>query len=177
MSRQPFVLIAALLVAVLLAQAPASALGQISDQALAERAIDIIRAYSPLSIFDDVSVTVNDRAITITGAVTMGYKREEIGARIAKIDGARSVTNNIVVLPASTTDAALRTRLAQAIYTHPAFWSYAAMSLPPIRIIVANGYVRLTGVVNNEVERTLAYALAQVNGVQSVKNELRIEKR
>jgi hypothetical protein len=30
--------------------------------------------------------------------------------------------------------------------------------------------------VNNEVERTLAYALAQVDGVLSVKNQLRIDK-
>jgi hypothetical protein len=29
--------------------------------------------------------------------------------------------------------------------------------------------------VNNEVERTLAYALAQISGVQSVKNELRVD--
>jgi osmotically-inducible protein OsmY len=174
MSRQllvPFVL--ALAVA---AAAPTRAFAQISDAALGEKAIDVVRAYSQIGIFDDVTVSVSDRAITLTGFVTQGYKRDELGARVAKIDGARSVTNNVQVLPTSNTDGALRTRLAQAIYTHPAFWQYAAMACPPIHIIVANGYVRLTGVVNNEVERTLAYALAQIDGVQGVKNELKIDR-
>ena len=156
---------------------PARASAQISDEALGEKAIGIVRAYPQLGIFDDVTVSIADRAITLSGEVTTGLKREELGARVAKIDGARSVTNNIQVLPPSTSDASLRLRLAQAIYTHPAFWGYAAMACPPIHIIVANGYVRLTGVVNNDVERQLAYALAQISGVQSVKNELRVDLR
>ena len=175
MTRQLFVMFVSAIVLTLSAPAPAAA--QISDEALGEKAITIVRAYSQLGIFDDVTVSVADRAIMLSGEVTTGLKREELGARIAKIDGARSVTNNIQVLPTSTTDGNLRIRLAQAIYTHPAFWGYAAMACPPIHIIVANGYVRLTGVVNNEVERTLAYALAQISGVQSVKNELRVDLR
>lgn len=162
-------------VAALVVSLPASA--QISDERLATTAIDIIRGYASLTIFDDVTVTVSDRALTLNGAVTAGFKRDEICARIKKIDGTRSVTDNIQLLPVSTTDAELRLRLARAIYTHPAFWSYASMACPPIHIIVANGYVRLTGVVNNEVERQLAYALAQIDGVQSVKNELRLDGR
>jgi len=175
MTRQLFVMVVSAIVLALSAPTPASA--QISDEALGQKAISVVRAYSQLGIFDDVTVSVADRAILLSGEVTTGLKREELGARIAKIDGARSVTNNIQVLPTSTTDANLRVRLAQAIYTHPAFWGYAAMACPPIHIIVANGYVRLTGVVNNEVERTLAYALAQISGVQSVKNELRVDLR
>jgi osmotically-inducible protein OsmY len=173
MTRQLIVTLASAIAVTLLTPARASA--QISDETLAGKVITVVRAYSQLGIFDDVSVTVADRAVTLAGEVTTGLKRAEIGTRVAKIDGARSVTNNIQVLPASTSDAGLRLRLAQAIYTHPAFWGYAAMACPPIHIIVANGYVRLTGVVNSELERTLAYALAQVDGVQSVRNDLRVD--
>jgi osmotically-inducible protein OsmY len=152
---------------------PLRASAQISDANLAAAVMNSVRGSSSLGIFDDVTVTVSDRAVTLTGAVTAPYKRDEIGARVAKIDGARSVTNNIHVLPVSPTDASLRIRIAQAIYTHPAFWQYASMACPPIHIIVEHGHVDLTGVVNNETERTLAYALAQVDGVMSVKNDLR----
>ncbi len=174
MSKQLFLVVAGVMAA-LVVSAPASA--QISDGKLATTAIDLIRGYPSLTIFDDVTVTVSDRALTLNGAVTAGFKRDEICARIKKIDGTRSVTDNIQVLPVSTTDAELRLRLARAIYSHPAFWQYAAMACPPIHIIVANSYVRLTGVVNNEVERQLAYALAQIDGVQNVKNELRLDGR
>jgi osmotically-inducible protein OsmY len=174
MSKQLLRLIVGV-VASLVVSMPAWA--QISDDNLATKAIEIIRGYSSLTIFDDVSVTVSDRALTLSGAVTAGFKRDEVCARIRKIDGTRSVTDNIQVLPVSTTDAELRVRLARAIYTHPAFWTYASMACPPIHIIVANGYVRLTGVVNNEVERQLAYALAQIDGIQNVKNELRLDAR
>jgi len=168
-SRQ--LLVASFLLAALALPLRASA--QISDDRLATAVITAVRGYSSLSIFDDVTVNVSDRAVTLSGAVTAPYKRDEIGARVAKIDGARSVTNNIHVLPVSSTDASLRIRIAQAIYTNPAFWQYAAMACPPIHIIVEHGHVELTGVVNNETERTLAYALAQVDGVMSVKNDLK----
>lgn len=173
MSRQ-LIVTSFLIVALAL---PLRAFAQISDERLGTAAITSVRGYSSLSIFDDITVTVSDRAITLTGAVTAPYKRDEICARVAKIDGARSVTNNIRVLPVSPTDASLRIRIAQAIYTNPAFWHYAAMACPPIHIIVEHGHVELTGVVNNETERTLAYALAQVDGVMSVKNDLKRDAR
>ncbi|HUL73459.1 MAG TPA: BON domain-containing protein [Vicinamibacterales bacterium] len=173
MSRQ--LLLMLVVAGALLVPQPAHA--QVSDQKLAERVLTSLREYSALTIFDDVVITVSDRAVTLTGDVTMPYKREEIGARVTKIDGVRSLTNRIAVLPALASDNNLRQRLAQAIYTHPAFWQYAAMACPPIHIIVDYGHVRLTGVVNNELERTLAYALAQIDGVVTVKNELKLDAK
>ncbi len=156
---------------------PIRASAQISDERLATEVITAVRGTSTLSIFDDVTVTVIDRTVTLTGAVTAPYKRDDVAKRVAKIDSARSVANNIRVLPVSSTDAALRVRIAQAIYTHPAFWQYASMACPPIHIIVEHGRVELTGVVNNETERTLAYALAQVDGVLNVTNNLKRDAR
>jgi hyperosmotically inducible protein len=80
------------------------------------------------------------------------------------------------VLPISQTDSDLRVRVAQAIYNNSAFWAYAAMPRPSIHIIVEGGRVMLTGSVNSEVDRSLAYALAQVPGAFEVKNNLRIDR-
>jgi hyperosmotically inducible protein len=149
---------------------------QITDAQLADRVASRIRDYAHFSIFDDVNVTVADRQVTLTGLVTQPFKRSEIGDRTARIDGVRVVVNEIRVLPLSTYDADIRMRVAQAIYNHPAFRQYAAMTCPPIHIIVENGKVTLTGRVNSNADRTLAYALAQVPGTFSVTNALQLDR-
>ena len=136
---------------------------------------DIARAvssYGRLTIFDDVSGTVDNGVVTLRGKVTMPYKKHDIGDRISRIDGVKEVANLIDVLPVSPQDDNLRYRIARAIYRNPSFWNYAAMANPPIHIIVEGGRVRLTGVVNSNVERMLARSLATGWGELSVANEL-----
>ncbi|HEX7780521.1 MAG TPA: BON domain-containing protein [Vicinamibacterales bacterium] len=155
---------------------PALARAQASDQDLQRQAMRAIHSYTQFTIFDDVSVAVSDRAVTLTGRVTMPFKRDDIGARVAKIDGVREVSNDIQVLPVSISDSRLRSKVAQAIYGNSTFWQYASMVNPPIHIVVEHSRVTLTGCVNNEVERRLAYALAsQVDGALSVTNDLRLD--
>jgi len=153
-----------------------TAAAQGADSALVARVADAIRASPHFSIFDDVNVDAKDGVVTLTGCVTMAYKRDEIAARAGRVEGARSVTNEIHVLPVSPTDAKLRTKIADAIYGHPSFWRYAAMTNPPIHIIVANSRVTLTGVVNTDVDRTLAVTLAHVPGAVDVTNKLRLDR-
>jgi hyperosmotically inducible protein len=148
---------------------------QVTDAEIAERVSQSVLTYPQFSIFDDVEIGVHDRTVTLTGRVTMPVKREEIGKRVAKIDGVRSVTNDIGVLPESRTDATLRVRVARAIYNHPAFWRYAQMTNPPIHIIVEGGRITLTGVVDSEVDRMLANSLAQVGGSFGVTNHLKLD--
>ena len=139
---------------------------------------DIVRqvnTYSRFTIFDDVNAQIDEGLVTLTGKVTMPYKKNDIGKRIAGIDGVREVQNNIDVLPVSIFDDQLRHRIARAIYGHPSFWNYAAMANPPIHIIVEHGRVRLTGVVNSNVERMLARSLATGFGEFSVESELRTD--
>jgi len=155
---------------------PCVASAQVSDTALAERVTQTVQRSGNFGIFDDVNVEISNRAVMLTGRVTTPAKREAIGDRVAKIDGLRGVTNDIQVLPNSPLDTRLRATAAQAIYGHSAFWHYASMANPPIHIIVENGRITLTGCVSSEVEKTLAYALAQVEGSFGVKNELRIDK-
>jgi hypothetical protein len=153
-----------------------TALAQISDSNLAEQVAGAVRRYANFTVFDDVTITVSHRTVTLSGAVTMPFKRDEIGARIGKIDGVKGVTNDIQVLPVDPQDVDLRQRIAHAIYNNASFWRYSSMACPPIHIIVAHGHVTLTGVVNSDAERLLANSLAQVSGTLSVKNELRLDK-
>ena len=134
-----------------------------------------ILSYSRLTIFDDISASVENGAVVITGKVTTPIKKSDIEQRVARIDGVRSVRNDITVLPTSPFDDTLRYRISRAIYNNPSFWNYASMSNPPIHIIVENGRVTLAGVVNSNVERMLAGSLAVGNGEFSVKNELKTD--
>jgi hyperosmotically inducible protein len=132
-----------------------------------------INRYTQFTIFDNVEVDVENGAVTLTGAVTMPHKREDIEKRVAKVVGVRQVRNRINVLPVSTSDDQLRYRVARAIYDNPHFWNYAIGPNPPIHIIVEHGRVTLTGVVNNEMDRVIARSLAHQFPAMSVKNELR----
>lgn len=160
-----------------LAVAPAGASPQISDAALGERVAESVRNYSKFSIFDDININVDNRNVVLTGRVTIPLKRAEIEERVKRIDGVRSLVNEIGVLPVSQTDDRLRRVVANAIYNHPNFWRYAERANPPIHIIIEHQRVTLTGVVENQADRILAYSLAQVPGVLSVENRLRINRR
>lgn len=163
-----------LLVTALVAR-PALA-GQQTDLALADRVAQIVRQYVHFGIFDDINIRVDNRSVTLTGRVTMPYKRDDIAARVKKIDGVRDLTNNVEILPVSQYDSDLRDRLARAIYGHPSFRHYASMVNPPIHIVVEHGRVTLTGAVNSEVEKMLAFSLAQIPGVLGVTNELKTDR-
>jgi hyperosmotically inducible protein len=173
---QKFVARLAMAAAVTVVAMPVPVLAQVSDTALADLAAAAVRRYVHFSIFDDVNIAVNDRTVTLTGRVTMPFKRDEIATRVGGIDGLRGLVNEIRVLPASAYDAKLRVAVAKAIYGHPSFWHYGAMVNPPIHIVVEGGRVTLTGRVATDVERMLANALAQVEGAISVSNSLKLDK-
>ena len=135
-----------------------------------------LRTYTSFTMFDDVSVGVDGGVVTLTGKVTMPYKANDIERRMARVAGVQQVRNEIQVLPLSRFDDNLRSWVAQAIYRHPAFRQYAATTHPPIHILVEDGRVTLTGVVNNDVERAIVYALARSSVALSVRNELKTDE-
>ncbi len=134
-----------------------------------------LNKYTRYTIFDHVGGTVENGVATLTGKVTMPYKKNDIAKRVASIEGVREVLNQIEVLPVSNFDDELRRRVARAIYGNSAFWQYAARANPPIHIIVENGHVTLVGVVNSNVDRMLARSLATGFGEFSVTNQLRTD--
>jgi hyperosmotically inducible periplasmic protein len=131
--------------------------------------------YTQFTIFDDVSASVKDGVVTLTGKVTMPYKRSDIEQRVAKVNGVVTVRDQITVLPVSQFDDELRYRIARSIYGHSNFWNYAIMANPPIHIVVERGQVTLTGVVATEVDRMLARSLATQFGALSVTNALKTD--
>jgi hyperosmotically inducible protein len=145
------------------------------DVRLAETIARTLNNYTRFTIFDDVTISVERGVATLTGKVTMPYKKDDIGRRVGGLDGVSEVRNRIDVLPVSPFDDDLRYRIARAIYGNPSFWNYAAMANPPIHIIVERGRVTLTGVVNSNVERMLARSLATGWGELSVTNQLRTD--
>ena len=147
------------------------------DQRLADQIAASVRNYTQFTIFDDVNGQVDNGIVVLTGKVTMPYKKADIERRVARIDGVREVRSEITVLPVSIFDDDLRHRVARAIYGSPSFWPYASMANPPIHIIVENGRVTLTGVVQSNVERALARSLATGWGEFAVNNELRTEMK
>ena len=134
-----------------------------------------VNRYARFTIFDDVNANVQDGVVTLTGKVTMPYKRDDIAKRVGKVDGVLQVRDEIAVLPVSQWDDQLRYRIARSIYGNPEFWNYAIGPNPPIHIIVEHGHVTLTGVVNSNVDRALARSLATQFGVFSVTNDLKID--
>jgi hyperosmotically inducible protein len=134
-----------------------------------------VLGYVNFTVFDDISASVEDGIVTLTGHVTMPYKKEDIARRVSRVAGVNVVQNKIQVLPVSIFDDELRFRIARAIYGNPAFWHYANMAQPPIHIVVKNGHVTLAGVVNSNVERALARSLAIGFGAFDVKNTLKTD--
>src|SRR5207253_8148483 len=72
--------------------------------------------YTQFTIFDDVSARVKDGYVTLTGKVTMPYKRDDIERRVSKVNGVVGLRDEIAVLPVSTLDDELRFKIARSIY-------------------------------------------------------------
>ncbi len=163
-------LTAALLIGAL--SAPAQAAETENLQLFRDVQKQVLR-YAWFSIFDNVETQVNDGVVILHGKVTMPYKRSDLEHRVARVSGVKQVVNKIEVLPVSQFDDDLRRQLARAIYGNPAFRPFASMVNPPIHIIVERGRVTLEGVVNNNVDRQIAYTIANQILSFEVKNELK----
>jgi osmotically-inducible protein OsmY len=125
------------------------------------------------NLFNLITIDVND------GVVTLGGNVRDAGARdsafdIAKTEkGVKGVVNNIKLANASIYDDELRVRIARAIYRDPVLSRYAMDPQYPIRIVVNNGNVGLYGMVDNKMDKQLAFMRANgVFGAFSVENHL-----
>lgn len=154
---------------------PAWAAADRKDLQVAHDVSRQVLTYPQFSIFDSVHMQVDNGTVTLTGKVTMPYKKNDIEKRVAKIDGVHQVVNNITVLPVSIFDDELRFRIARAIYGNSNFWNYGSMANPPIHVIVENGHVTLDGVVNSNTDRMLARSIASSYGAFSVTNDLKTD--
>jgi len=130
------------------------------------------------SVFDNLAFKVQGDQVILLGQVVHPTLRSDAEAVVKKIEGVRSVVNQIEVLPASPFDDRLRRAVYRAIYSDTTLQRYALPPVPSIHIIVKNGHVTLEGVTANEMDRNIANIRANgVPGVFSVTNNLQIEKR
>src|SRR5256885_6777446 len=81
-----------------------------------------VTRYTHFTVFDNVDASVKNGVVTLTGQVTMPFKKDDIEKRVAKVDGVKQVNDRIIVLPVSQFDDQLRYRIARAIYSNPNFW-------------------------------------------------------
>jgi len=130
-------------------------------------------------LYDNIEYKVNGRTVTLLGQVHVNSLKADAEKAVRKIEGVHNVVNDLTVLPPSPGDDRLRRLLTRAIYNYPGMVNYSAKAAnPPIHIIVSNGNVTLTGVVNSEADKNTAGIRAQsVSGVLGVTNNLRVSKK
>jgi hyperosmotically inducible protein len=147
------------------------------DESLAREIAEDVSGSLFYTMFDDVHVRVADGVATLTGFVTASTKSKEFTKLASQVRGIQHVVNQIETLPASMMDEALRAEIAVKIYGSPAFSDHAKQRVGPVHIIVRDGQVTLTGVVDSEAERQRAELIARhAYGTWSVINQLRLEK-
>jgi osmotically-inducible protein OsmY len=146
-----------------------------SEKELGEEIIKAIQGYTLINVFDDVSAYIKEGRVRLVGWVTEPYKSSGIEERMQKILGIQEFQNDIEVLPSSSSDRELRSLLARRLYSDSLFEDYASMVQPPIRIIVKNSRVLITGIVRGELEKMKAISIIRgTQGVLSVEDRLRI---
>jgi hyperosmotically inducible periplasmic protein len=128
-------------------------------------------------VFDNLSYRVDGNTVTLLGEVTRPTLKSDAEKAVKDVEGVERVVNEIKVLPLSGTDDRIRLATYHAIFGKPGLDRYALQAVPPIHIIVTNGYVTLEGVVSTQADKDQAGIYAKtVPGVFSVTNNLRVEK-
>lgn len=149
-------------------------------------------------VFDNIHFGINpDGTVVLRGEASRPTLKSSAENVVKKIEGVEKVDNQIEVLPASPNDARIRGAIYAAIYSSGPLQKYTSnrgprpmpsvaraaggiTNDPPIgyhaiHIIVKNGNVTLTGVVNNEGDMAIAGIRARgVPQVFSVDNQLQV---
>jgi hyperosmotically inducible protein len=123
------------------------------DEQLRKAVADAILREPRYGVFDSVGVAVEDGAVLLQGSVYQPWLKDALDRRVAEVDGVRDIRNEIRIAPASIFDDRLRVQLYRRIYGDDMFVRYSSWANPPIRIVVENGRVTLTGLVNSSVEQ------------------------
>ncbi len=145
-----------------------------TDAQLRAAVLDAILRYPQTTVFDDYAFSVEDGNVTLLGSVQRPYRKGDVEARVARIEGVRGIENRIEVQPVSIYDDELRLRLFKAIYASGRFVNYAGPT-PSVRLIVKAGRVTLTGMVVSRVDQLQIGFIARSIVPFGVDNQLVIE--
>ena len=130
------------------------------------------------SVFDDLAYKVDGDTVTLMGSVRNPTLKSDAEKAVKDIEGVSKVDNQIEVLPPSTTDDQIRRAVYYSLFSENSpLFRYGWGAVPPIHIIVKNGRVTLTGVVDSDSDKMQAGMLAQkVPGTFAVTNNLQVVK-
>jgi osmotically-inducible protein OsmY len=126
-------------------------------------------------VFDSVGVGVEQGVVVLQGSVNQPWRKDDLDRRVAEVPGVREIKNEIRVQPTSFHDDRLRRELYSRIYGNGLFERYRNWPDPPIRIIVENGNVTLTGIVNSRVEQAVLGSIAHGTLSFKVDNQVQVE--
>jgi hyperosmotically inducible protein len=141
-----------------------------------QRAVaDAILREPRYGVFDSVGVAVEDGAVLLQGSVREPWLKDALDRRVAEVGGVRDIRNEIRVAPSSIFDDRLRAQLYRRIYGEDMFVRYSNWADPPIRIVVENGRVTLTGLVNSPVEQVQLGMIARGTLAFRVDNQVEVE--
>ena len=128
------------------------------------------------NIFDWFTVASQNGAVTIQGYAHNPMAKDSALIVAASTTGVKDLVDKIEVLPVSMFDDQIRIAAARRIYGGSSFIG-SIDPAHPIRIIVENGHVILEGVVNSELDRTVAgMKVNGLSGVFSVENKLEVKR-
>lgn len=160
-------------VAVLLGVGPAAAdTGR--DEMIRNVAADAILGDPYYGVFDSVDLGVENGVVVLQGSVRHPWRRSDIEKRVARVDGVREVKNELRVQPVSFNDDRLRVELYRRIYG-TVLQRFASSAYQPVHIVVENGNVTLTGVVNSRVEKMQLETIARSTLSFRVDNRVQVE--
>src|SRR5207245_4124811 len=117
---------------------------------------------------------VRGRVGTLRGCVLQPWREEGLERRVARLEGVRAIQNQIRVQPVSPFDDRLRRQLYARIYGRGLFERVASLCNPPVHIVVENGNITLTGVVNSRVEKVTLESIARGTLAFRVDNRVQV---
>ena len=125
--------------------------------------------------FNSLLLQVRDGVATVGGEVVDPVDKDSALNIVENTPGVRGIVDHVQVAPVSPMDWGIRRAMYQAVYGGALTTKYAINPERPIRIVVVNGHVILTGVVDSQADRDYIGVHANgVPGVFSVKNDIQV---
>ena len=149
--------------------------GSANDLEVRQAVADAILRDPYYGVFDSVGAGVEEGVVVLQGSVNQPWRKDDLDRRVARVPGVREIRNEIRVQPTSFHDDRLRVELYRKIYGNGLFERYRSWPDPPIRIVVENGNVTLTGIVNSRVEQAVLGSIAHGTLSFKVDNQVQVE--
>jgi osmotically-inducible protein OsmY len=145
------------------------------DSEIRKDVVSAVLGYPWYTVYDSVETGVENGVVTLKGSVNQPNRKTEIEARVASVAGLKGLKTEITVQPLSSFDDRLRRELVHRIYGDERFVQYASWADPPIRIIVDDGRVTLTGFVGSAVEQQVVGQIARGTLAFAVDNQVKLD--